>query len=250
MTVAPRAHSLCVILAMLGSSAACSSVDGSDESRVLVLAAASLTNAFTEMEVAFEAAHDDIDIELSFSASSAVVIQVEEGAPAGVVALANESLMDELVGQDLASTPTVFATNSLTIAVPTGNPGNVASIADFDNGALLLGACAAQVPCGSYAADVFTLAGVEPALDTEAPDVRTLAAQVASGELDAALVYATDVAVQSDAITAVSLPAAIDVSARYPIAVVDDRANSQLFVDFVTSDQGRRILVAAGFESP
>ncbi len=235
---------------LAGLTASCGGVDTGDESTVLVLAAASLTTAFTDIEAAFEAAHDGIDIDLSFSGSSAIRLQVEEGAPADVVALAHEALIDDLLAASFIDDASVFATNELTIAVPADNPAGISSIDDFADDSLLLGACAAQVPCGIYAAEVLERADIMPALDTEEPNVATLASKVADGELDAALVYTTDVLARPTELRSVALPSSDDLSIRYPIAVVDQTPDSQRFVDFVLSEEGREILAEAGFGLP
>jgi molybdate transport system substrate-binding protein len=101
--------------------------------------------------------------------------------------------MDEVVEAELvAGAPVVFATNALTIAVPRDNPAGVDEIADLADASLLVGSCAVGVPCGDLGAEVFALAGVEPSIDTYEPDVRSLLTKIADGELDAGLVYTTD----------------------------------------------------------
>lgn len=233
------------------SVAACGGSDAGDS--VLVLAAASLTDAFTTMETEFESANPGVDVELSFGGSSALRVQVEEGAPADVVAFADAAPMDALVADDLVDSPTVFATNSVVLVTPADNPGGVASLDDLADPDLLIGVCAPQVPCGGYAAELLDRASVDAALDTEEPDVRSLAAKVAAGELDAGLVYATDVDAFPGKLDVIPLAAGVQVRAAYPIAVVQDSPgadDARRFIDFVESAAGQQVLVDAGFGAP
>ena len=114
-------------------------------------AAASLTDAFGEVEASFEAANPGVDVILNLGASSALREQILEGAPADVFASANASNMDQVVeGGEVTGEPEIFVSNLLQIATPPGNPGNVAGLEDFANEALLIGLCAEDVPCGDF----------------------------------------------------------------------------------------------------
>lgn len=221
--------------------------------RVLVLAASSLTEAFTAMETEFEAANPDVDVQLSFGGSSTLRVQVEEGAPAAVVAFADSAPMIALADADLVADPVRFATNSIVLATPIDDPGGVDELADLADPDLLVGICAAQVPCGRYARDVFERAGLDASVDTEEPDVRALVGKLVVGELDAGLVYATDVRAMSDRLREVALPSGVEVRAEYPIAVVTDTADrlaAERFVGFVASPSGQAVMADAGFGSP
>ena len=160
---------------------------GSDDSTITVFAAASLTDAFEEIADAFEDGEPGVSVRLNLAGSSSLREQVLQGAPADVVATANPSVMDELVDAGAVDRAEQFAANSLQIVVPRGNPAGVADLDDFADADLLIGLCAAEVPCGEFARRVLALAGVEPALDTNEPDVRALLTKVEAGELDAAI---------------------------------------------------------------
>lgn len=221
-----------------------------DQDSLLVLAASSLTDAFDAMETAFEAANPGVDVEISVAGSSSIGVQIEQGAPADVVALADTVPMDALAEAGLVENPSRFATNSMVLAVPSENPGDVVGLEALSDSALLIGVCAPQVPCGRYAQEVLDAAGVDASLDTEEPDVRSLAGKIASGELDAGLVYATDVGSMPDRLVAIPLPDGVDVRADYPIAIVSDtgdRDSAGHFIDFVRSTAGQAILADAGF---
>ena len=241
-------RALVAVAAVATALAGCGTDDESDS--LLVLAASSLTDTFATMEAAFEAANPDVDVEISVAGSSALSVQIEQGAPADVVALADTVPMDAMVAAGLVEAPVRFATNSMVLAVPVDNPGDVDGLAALSDAALLVGVCAPQVPCGRYAQQVFDAAGVDASLDTEEPDVRSLAGKLASGELDAGLVYATDVEALSGQLMAIPLPEGIDVRADYPIAIVSDtgdRDGARRFIEFVASPAGQAILVDAGF---
>lgn len=235
-----------------GGSDAAGADDASGE--LLVFAAASLTDAFEQIESAFEAGHPAVDVSLNLAGSATLREQLLDGAPASVFAPADAARMDEVAEAELiAEVPVVFATNSLTIAVPAGNPGAVEGLDDFADDGLLLGACAVGVPCGDLGAAAFAQAGVDPAIDTFEPDVRSLLTKLAVGELDAGLVYVTDVAARPDAIEAIALPAGIDTTTDYPIATLLDAPNpgaAAAFVEFVLSPDGQAVLVDNGFRLP
>lgn len=234
-------------------------VAGCGESRdpgddLLVSAAASLTDAFTEIASAFQAAHPSVRVRLNLAGSSALRAQILEGAPADVFASADPSHMDRLdAAGELAGEPRIFAQNALQIAVPPDNPGAVTGLEDFARSELLLGLCARGVPCGDLARVALTRAGVEPAIDTGEPDVRALLGKVELGELDAAIVYATDVIGSDGGVRGIDLPARAAVVARYPVAVLAGAPNPEAahaFVEFVLSEQGRTILARHGFSLP
>ncbi|CAN5691340.1 molybdate ABC transporter substrate-binding protein [soil metagenome] len=223
------------------------------EGTLTVLAAASLTDAFGALALLFELAHPGVIVELNFGPSSGLREQILNGAPADVFASADPSNMDQLVDAGAAPAPEVFATNQLQIAVPPGNPAGVSGLADFADDDLLVGLCAEEVPCGRFAREALANAGVTPALDTNAPDVRALLTQIESGDLDAGLVYRTDVLAAGDTVEGIDLPADQNVTADYPIARLSEAADvevAEAFVAFVLSPDGRAILASFGFDEP
>lgn len=228
--------------------------DADPSGELLVFAAASLTNAFGDIALAFEDEMPDVDVQLNLAGSATLREQILEGAPASVFASADAARMDEVLEAELiAGSPVVFAANSLTIAVPTGNPAGVVAIDDFADGSLLVGACAVGVPCGDLSAEIFVAADVDPSIDTYEPDVRSLLAKIADGELDTGLVYVTDIDARADAVDEIALPLEIDAVTEYPIAMLLDAPNpaaAAAFVEFVVSDEGRQILLDHGFEVP
>ena len=220
---------------------------------ITVFAAASLSDAFTEVADRFEAANEEVSVELSFAGSSSLREQILGGAPADVFASADEADTDRLLEAGEIQSPEVFATNRLQIVVPAGNPAGVEGLDDFADPDLLIGLCAEEVPCGHLGREALEQAGVTPSPDTDEPDVRALLTKVEAGELDAGLVYVTDVVVAGHAVEGIDLPAEVDVVASYPIAATTrsehpDRARA--FIEFVLGAEGQAILERSGFERP
>ena len=217
-------------------------------------AAASLTDAFAEVEAEFESANPGVDVVLNLAGSSALREQILEGAPADVFASANTSNMDQLAeAGEVARESQIFVRNLLQIAVPSGNPAGVTGLEDFGRDELLIGLCAEDVPCGDFAREALANAGVTPAIDTNEPDVRALLTKVEAGELDAGITYVTDVAPTDGAVDGVDIPEDVNVVADYPIAVLANAPNpdaASAFVDFVLSDEGQAILTKFGFAAP
>lgn len=227
--------------------------DGPLTGRVTVFAAASLTDAFTAIAEGFEARHGEVTVALNFAGSSSLREQVLAGAPADVFASADAADMDALVSEGLVDEPRDFATNHLAIAVPAGNPGGVDGLDDFADDDLLIGLCAERVPCGSLARRALDRAGVDPAPDTDEPDVRALLTKIEAGELDAGLVYVTDVIAAGPEVLGIELPPEHDVVAAYPIAVVDGSQRHDAavaFAAYVLAPEGQEVLAELGFGGP
>ena len=219
--------------------------------KITVLAAASLTDAFQALGDQFEAAHPGATVEFNFAASSALREQIIGGAPADVFASANESNMTQVVDAGQATNPTPFVTNVLQIAVPPDNPGQVAGLSDFAKSELLIGLCAEEVPCGEFGRQALSKAGVTASIDTNEPDVRGLLTKVENGDLDAGIVYHTDVLAAGDAVKGIEIPADQNVVATYPIAALSGSDRAELaaaFVEFVLSDAGQQVLGTFGFQ--
>jgi molybdate transport system substrate-binding protein len=241
------------LLALVGAGCAGSgekTVDG----EVLVSAAASLTEAFTAIEDAFEDANPGIDVLLNLASSSSLREQILEGAPVDVFASANTSNMDRVSEAGaVAGEARVFAKNTLQIAVPAGNPAGVTGLVDFANQELLIGLCAEDVPCGDLGRQALDNAGVTPSIDSNEPDVRALLTKIGAGELDAGIVYVTDVITTEGGVAGVEIPENQNVVAEYSIAILVDAPGAvaaAAFVRFVMSDAGQVIMGEYGFTAP
>jgi molybdate transport system substrate-binding protein len=221
---------------------------------VTVFAAASLTEAFTELGDAFTAVTPGAEVTFSFAGSSELVAQLREGAPADVFASADLATMDVLTGADLVDAgPEVFATNVAEIIVEAGNPREIRSVADLADDDLVVVQCAPEVPCGAYAEQVYANAGVTVMPASLEQNVKAVATKVLLGEADAGLVYRTDVLAAGDGADGVAIPDEVNVMAEYPIALLADAPDprgGRAFIDFVLSGAGQQILADHGFGAP
>lgn len=221
---------------------------------VTVLAAASLTDVFGQLEPAFEEANPGADLQFSFGGSSDLAQQIVNGAPADVFASANTKQMTVVSDAGLVDgQPQVFATNVLTIVVPPGNPKGIKAFADLARPDVTEVVCAPQVPCGSATEKIEQSTGVQLSPASEEPDVRSVLSKVAAGEADAGLVYVTDARGAQGQVEQIDFPEAKDALNEYPIAALKDAPQAQLaraFVDFILSPEGQQALSSAGFGKP
>lgn len=227
--------------------------DGGPDRMLTVFAAASLTDAFTEIAEGFEAAHPGVDVRLSFDGSSGLVDQISGGAPADVFASADEQTMTRAVGAGLVrGEPRPFATNVLTLITPAGNPAGITGLDHSLDGTRLV-VCADGVPCGTATRALAAKAGVALRPVSEESTVTDVRGKVASGEADAGIVYTTDAAAAGDAVETVPIAGADAAPNRYPIAVLEGATDADLaagFVDAVTGERGRAVLERHGFGAP
>lgn len=215
-----------------------------------VSAAASLTGSFTRLGKDFEKAHPGVKVVFNFAGSSALARQIDQGAPADVFASAAPKNLDQVTDKN---TPATFVRNKLEIAVPVGNPGKITGLKDFADKNRKIALCAAQVPCGAATEKVFQAAGVTPEPDSLERDVKSALTKVSLGEVDAALVYKTDVLAAKDKVQGIAFPEAGKAVNDYPIATLTKAQNpsgAKAFMDYVLSAQGRAVLIAAGFDAP
>jgi len=237
-----------------GSQSGAASADGAEvRGTINVFAAASLKEAFTTLAAQFESAQPGTRVTLVFGPSSGLATQINQGAPADVFASASERNMDQVVAAGGADRPTTFARNVMAVAVPAGNPAGVSSLPDLARPGVKVALCQAEVPCGATAAKVLGNAGLTVRPVTEEVDVKSVLSKVTLGEVDAGLVYVTDVRAAGDKVRSVSIPQSLNASTSYPIATVassKNRVTARAFTDFVRSAAGSAVLTAAGFTPP
>lgn len=221
---------------------------------ITVFAAASLKKTFTELGSRFETDHPGTTVTFNFAGSSDLVAQLSQGAPADVFASADTDNMTKASEAGVvAGTPVNFATNTLTIVTPPGNPKGIASFADLTKPGTQVVVCAPQVPCGSATEKVEKATGVELSPVSEESAVTDVLGKITSGQADAGLVYVTDAAGAGDRVTTVAFPESAGAVNTYPITVLKDAADpqaAQAFVDLVTGPAGQEVLAAAGFAAP
>ena len=240
---------------VIAASAGCGSDDpdepAAEDTTLVVYAASSLTAAFEQIGDEFESTHDGVKVEFNFAGSSDLVAQIQEGAPADVFASADEANMEKLTAEDLqGSDPQTFASNTLEIVVPPGNPAGIKSFQDLAEGGLNLVICAPDVPCGAATQTAAEAAGVELKPVSEEQSVTDVLAKVTTGEADAGVVYVTDVLAAGDEAEGIEFPESSSAVNVYPIATVADSENADLgqeFVDLVLDEAGQKILHDLGF---
>ena len=230
-----------------------------------VFAAASLTEAFTELGQQFEASHPGVKVVLNLANSQALSAQLGEGAPAGVFASANTKEMTNAIaaGRVAGGSHKTFAHNMLVAVYPTDNPAGLAKLQDLAKSGLKLVLAAAQVPVGKYSLEFLDKASQDAAFGTTFKDdvlknvvsyednVKSVLTKVVLGEADAGIVYLTDISLDNaDKVGRLDIPDALNAVATYPIAVVSDAQQPELakaFVDLVLSAQGQAIMAKYGF---
>jgi len=241
----------------------CAGTDSEDRGTQLsILAASSLTEAFTAMEVGFEMAHPDVDVVITFAGSQVLRLQIEQGAPADLFASANEAHAHALADAGLAEPPRILAHNRLALIVPTDNPAEIFSFGDLPQASRLV-VGTEHVPLGIYTrsmldrADAKLGAGFADRVRTQVVsrenNARLVRAKVELGEADAAIVYQTD-AMASDRVRLIEIPGDVNIRTPYVTATLTDAAGGAAnravadFVAFTRSEEGRAILVRYGFD--
>ncbi len=246
-----------VAVAAAGCSSSSSSTPSTSSSSpggtITVFAAASLMGTFTQLGKQFQAAHKGDTVKFSFGPSDGLAAQITSGAPADVFASASAKTMDTVVTGGDASSPQNFAKNVMEVAVPPNNPAKVTSVKDLAKSSVKVALCQPTVPCGVVAAEVFKNAGIKVKPVTLQADVKSVLTQVELGNVDAGMVYVTDVMAAGSKVKGVTIPANVNASTLYPIATISSskhKSEAQAFVDYVLSPAGQQVLAAAGFQKP
>lgn len=210
---------------------------------VTVFAASSLRAPFTTLGQMYEQAHPGTQVVISYAGSADLVAQLDQGAPADVLATADATTMSRTGLPDTH----VFASNTMSIAVPPGNPAGVTDLRDLADPGLNVVICAPQVPCGAATATIERAAGVQIAADSEESAVADVLGKVSSGQADAGIVYTSDL-VTAGELEEIAIPAELNATNTYLIAAVD--AAGEGFTDLVLSAAGQRVLADDGFGPP
>jgi molybdate transport system substrate-binding protein len=219
---------------------------------VTVFAASSLTDVFADLGTAFERRNRGIELSFVFGSSSDLVTQLEQGARAEVLASADEvSMKRALDANVVAGDPHVFVRNELEIIVPAENPGGVTELADLANEDLVLTICNRECPAGRYALEVFENAGMSVVPDSLEAEVKGVVTRVVLGEADVGIAYVTDTRAAAGEIVGIPIPDDDAVVASYQIGALSGSSDAAgRLIDFVLSDEGRRILRRYGFLPP
>ncbi|WP_371478460.1 molybdate ABC transporter substrate-binding protein [Kitasatospora sp. NBC_00315] len=240
--------------ASTSSAASASATTPKLSGEVNVFAAASLTGSFTELGKKFEAAYPGVKVKFNFGGSSALAQSINSGAPADVFAAASPATMKTVSDAGgVEGTAKNFVSNTLIIAVPKGNPKNVTSLKDLTAPGAKVALCAKEVPCGAAALTALKAAGVDLTPVTLEQDVKGALTKVELGEVDASLVYRTDVKADAAKIDGVEFPEAAKAVNEYPIAALAKAPNKDgaaAFVAYIQSADAQQVLTAAGFQAP
>jgi len=250
----PRLVAVALLALLAATTAGCGASGTAEDggpaaSRELtVFAAASLTEAFTDIAADFTAAQPEVKVVFSFAGSNDLVTQIGQGAPADVLATADTGTMDD--AGDLVTGPRPFAANKLIIAVAPGNPLGITGLDDLSSRDVKVVLAAPEVPAGKYADEILSRAGVDVEPVSLEVTVKGVVTKVALGEADAGIVFATDVTASGGDVDGVTIPDEANVVAVYPLAAVTASASAGDagdFIAFVLSADGQRILADHGF---
>jgi molybdate transport system substrate-binding protein len=243
-----------MVLAACGSSSTTSTSSPATLSgSITVFAASSLKESFTALGTQFEAAHPGTTVTFNFGASSTLATQITQKAPADVFAAASQKTMDTVTAAGDATGDKVFAVNTMEIATPAKPSTPVTGLADLAKTGVKVAVCQKDVPCGAAAVTLFDLNKLTVTPVSEEVDVKSVLSKVVLGEVDAGIVYVTDVKAAKDTVVGIEIPAAQNVTTKYPIAPITASTNSDLaraFIDYVLSSEGQSALMTAGFASP
>ncbi|MBZ0282215.1 MAG: molybdate ABC transporter substrate-binding protein [Anaerolineae bacterium] len=240
------------------------SSEAQETQTLTVFAAASLTDAFTEIAANFQTENSDVEIVFNFANSSALAAQLSEGAPADIFASANQRQMQVAIdGERIAEPTAIFARNRLVVVVPADNPANIQTLNDLAKPGLLLILVASGAPIRDYTDAMLEMMAVDPAygedyreavlenIVSEEDNVRQVTAKVALGEADAGIVYLSDITPDvNEAVIHLPIPDAFNTIATYPIGITTDSPNPELaqaFVDYILSDSGQAVLLDWNF---
>ena len=254
--VVSLAVSLVTTLAVAGcgSGGGAGSADGKETGTLTVLAAASLTETFSALAEDFEADHPGVTVRLTFDSSATLAEQVAQGAPADVLATADERTMRTVVDARAANgQPRAFASNHLQLVVPRDNPAGITRFSDIADAAVKYVVCVDSAPCGKLAVKVLHASGITAPPVSEEVDVKAVLTKVELGEADAGLVYATDAVAGGDKVRSIDIPTSRENRSTCPIVALSDARQPQLaheWVDLVTGPRGRQVLADAGFGKP
>jgi molybdate transport system substrate-binding protein len=236
------------LIALALTLSACANDTNTEE--VFLFAASSLTEVMTQVAAEYNAANPEVEIKLNFAGSATLREQLLGGAKADVVMVANSHIMDDLVAADAVLEPAIAASNQMVLVVPVDNPANITALSDLDRESLLVGLCSKGVPCGMSARQILANAGVSVSLDTNEPNVKSLLAKISQGELDAGIVYVTDLGSSASPVSSIAIDPAQNETNQYPIASVAGSSNpaaAAAFVRFVISEIGQQAFLDSGF---
>jgi molybdate transport system substrate-binding protein len=256
LIVVPMVVATLVLGACSSSSSSATTSGSSSSTELTVFAASSLTAAFNQIGTDFGSANPGTTVTFNYGSSIDLATQVGSEGTADVFASASGTAMDTIAKDPGVTDRTDFATNQLVIITPTDDPAGVSTLQDLTKPGVQVVLGAEGVPVGDYARQMLdenrlTDEVMRNVVSNE-PDDASVVAKVSSGEADAGIVYASDIASNTD-VRGVPIPTNQNVVATYPIAVVTGSPNTDVassFVAYVTGSQGEATLQQYGFGPP
>jgi molybdate transport system substrate-binding protein len=245
-----------VLLAAVALVASCGGGDedaGAERPRLVVSAAASLTEPLTSCARSFAGA----DVKLSFAGSDELSAQIRQGVEPDLFAAANTKLPDQLAAEGLLAQPVTFATNELVLAVPSDS--RVRRVEDLARAGLKLAVGAESVPVGTYTRTVLgrlearTERAILDNIRSNEPDVKGVVGKVTQGAADAGFVYASDVTAVEGRLRSIALPDRLEPEVAYGAGVVRGARNAggaQRFLDGLVDGACAEALRDGGFGPP
>ena len=232
-----------------------STSDGSDGSAgagvVTVLAAASLTEPLTDLAHAYERAHPGVEVRTSFGSSTTLAQQVAAGAPADLLATAGTTALEQVPADERPrDRRTTIARNVLEVATPPDNPAHVTSLDDLARPSTDVVLCVSTTPCGAAADSVLRAAGVRAHVVSRETDVKATLTKVRLGEVDAALVYHSDVVSAGGDVHGVPVPKGVNETLTYPLLRLTPSPAAVAYARYLASDAGAAALARHGFLAP
>lgn len=228
---------------------------GAENVTLTVSAAASVTDAMNEIIAIYQSQHPQIKIVPNYGASGSLMQQIEQGAPADIFLSAAKDKMDGLESKSLLipGTRTNLLGNEIVLVCPENSSlDGYAALTDATVKNISIGD-PSSVPAGKYAKELLTnmglWAGVEGKL-VLAKDVRQVLSYVETGNVDAGIIYKSDLKVTDK----VELVAVADKSKHtpiiYPAAVISDSKHpvqAKAFLSFLESEPAMKIFMKYGF---
>lgn len=242
-----------------GCSADSGSEQDTEQSQVTIRigAAASLADVLPQLIEKFNETNPDVQVEFEPAGSPTLVSQLIGGAPYNLVMLASESSLEPATKAGVVTGESIFARNVPQIAVPGDNPAHIEGLDDFADEGVRVALCEVEVPCGAAAKKVIDADGVEFEPVTRENDVTAVLTRVRTGEVDAGIVYRTDVASARGDVLGIDVPDAEAATTSYPVAQStaddgDEAANSAAdkFQKFLLTPEAQDILAESGFLAP
>lgn len=229
-----------------------------EAAEIIVFAAASLTEALTEIGTLYRAENPEIALVFNFDSSGTLKTQIEEGAACDIFISAGQKQMDAL-GAMIGDSRVDLLENNVVLTVPADNPRKIGSFDDLASrlreSEILLALGNADVPVGQYTQRILAYYGLDEAALARAGkltyggNVKEVVTQVSEGSADCGVVYATDARSAGLEIIDTATEAMCG-RVIYPAAVMKDSAEpaaARAFLDYLRGPKAAAVFENIGF---